>query len=93
MGLFVVTFWIGFNLRAAILGVPPVLSVVKGDLQLSYTEVGLLSGIRCHCVNFSKPTAVAPLAGFLPHWWVRFWPHREPPAPKRWSYVHSPGAR
>ncbi len=45
MGLFVVTFWIGFNLRAAILGVPPVLSVVKGDLQLSYTEVGLLSGI------------------------------------------------
>ena len=43
--LFLVTFWIGFNLRAAILGVPPVLSIVKGDLRLSYTEVGLLSGI------------------------------------------------
>ncbi|MHB1574896.1 MAG: MFS transporter [Candidatus Dormibacteria bacterium] len=43
--LFLVTFWIGFNLRAAILGVPPVLSIVKGDLRLSYAEVGLLSGI------------------------------------------------
>ncbi|MHB1500573.1 MAG: MFS transporter [Candidatus Dormibacteria bacterium] len=43
--LFLVTFWVGFNLRAAILGVPPVLSIVRGALHLSYTEVGLLSGI------------------------------------------------
>jgi CP family cyanate transporter-like MFS transporter len=43
--LFLITFWIGFNLRAALLGVPPVLSIVKGDLGLTYTEVGLLSGI------------------------------------------------
>lgn len=43
--LFLVTFWVGFNLRAAILGVPPVLSLVKQGLNLSYTEVGLLTGI------------------------------------------------
>ncbi|NNM97945.1 MAG: MFS transporter [Candidatus Dormibacteraeota bacterium] len=43
--LLLITFWIGFNLRAAILGVPPVLSVVRADLHLTYTEVGLLSGL------------------------------------------------
>jgi CP family cyanate transporter-like MFS transporter len=43
--LFLVTFWIGFNLRAAILGVPPVLSLVRTDLHLSYAEVGLLSSL------------------------------------------------
>ncbi|MHB8324582.1 MAG: MFS transporter [Candidatus Dormibacteria bacterium] len=43
--LLLITFWIGFNLRAALLGVPPVLSVIRTDLHLSYTEAGLLSGL------------------------------------------------
>lgn len=43
--LFIITFWVGFNLRAAILGVPPVLSLVQRGLHLSYTELGLLTGI------------------------------------------------
>ncbi len=43
--LLLITFWIGFNLRAAILGVPPVLSVIRADLHLTYTEAGLLSGL------------------------------------------------
>jgi CP family cyanate transporter-like MFS transporter len=43
--LLLITFWIGFNLRAAILGVPPVLSVIRSGLHLTYTEVGLLSGL------------------------------------------------
>ena len=43
--LLLITFWIGFNLRASILGVPPVLSVIRSDLHLTYTEVGLLGGL------------------------------------------------
>jgi len=57
--LFLITFWIGFNLRASLLGVPPVLSVIRGDLHLSYTEVGLLSGIPILCFGLSALPASA----------------------------------
>lgn len=35
----------GFNLRAIILAVPPVLPFIQRDLQLSYTETGLLTAL------------------------------------------------
>lgn len=36
---------VGFNLRAVILGVPPVLPLIRQDLALSYTAVGLLTSL------------------------------------------------
>ncbi len=45
LALLALTFAVGFNLRAAVLGVPPVLSTVRGDLHLSYSQVGLLGGM------------------------------------------------
>ncbi|MDA8332198.1 MAG: MFS transporter, partial [Candidatus Dormibacteraeota bacterium] len=43
--LLALTFFVGFNLRAAVLGVPPVLSSVRVQLHLSYSQLGLLGGI------------------------------------------------
>lgn len=43
--LLALLFLVGFNLRASILGVPPVLISVRTGLHLSYAEVGLLGGI------------------------------------------------
>ena len=43
--LLVLTFAVGFNLRAAVLGVPPVLSELRSQLHLSYSQLGLLGGI------------------------------------------------
>ncbi len=39
------TWWVGFNLRAVLLAVPPVLSAVRRDLHLSYTGAGLLTAL------------------------------------------------
>ncbi|HUY61434.1 MAG TPA: MFS transporter [Candidatus Dormibacteraeota bacterium] len=38
-------WWVGFNLRAVLLAVPPVLATVRGDLHLSYTGAGLLTAV------------------------------------------------
>lgn len=38
-------WWTGFNLRSVLLGVPPVLGHVRGDLGLSYTAAGLLTSL------------------------------------------------
>ncbi len=40
-----IAWWVGFNLRAVLLGVPPVLNRVQHDLGLSYTAAGLLTSI------------------------------------------------
>jgi CP family cyanate transporter-like MFS transporter len=40
-----IAWWVGFNLRAVLLGVPPVLDRVQHDLGLSYTAAGLLTSI------------------------------------------------
>jgi len=37
--------FVGINLRSVILGVPPVLPLIKGALGLSYTETGLLTAL------------------------------------------------
>ena len=37
--------FVGINLRSVILGVPPVLPLIKGTLGLSYTETGLLTAL------------------------------------------------
>jgi CP family cyanate transporter-like MFS transporter len=41
----VIAWWVGFNLRAVLLGVPPVLDRVRHDLGLSYTAAGLLTAL------------------------------------------------
>jgi MFS transporter, CP family, cyanate transporter len=40
-----IAWWVGFNLRAVLLGVPPVLARVRADLGLSYTAAGLLTSL------------------------------------------------
>jgi CP family cyanate transporter-like MFS transporter len=40
-----IAWWVGFNLRAVLLGVPPVLDRVQHDLGLSYTAAGLLTSL------------------------------------------------
>jgi MFS transporter, CP family, cyanate transporter len=40
-----IAWWVGFNLRAVLLGVPPVLNRVQADLGLDYTAAGLLTAI------------------------------------------------
>jgi CP family cyanate transporter-like MFS transporter len=62
--LFLITFWIGFNLRAAILGVPPVLALLRSDLHLSFTEVGLLSSLPI--LTFA--VSAIPAAGLVRRW-------------------------
>ena len=41
----VIAWWVGFNLRAVLLGVPPVLHRVQTDLGLDYTAAGLLTSL------------------------------------------------
>lgn len=41
----VIAWWVGFNLRAVLLGVPPVLEPVRTGLGLSYTVAGLLTAL------------------------------------------------
>src|SRR5438874_11750083 len=36
---------VGFNLRSVILAVPPILPLIQHDLQLTYTETGLLTAL------------------------------------------------
>lgn len=45
MAVLLIAWWVGFNLRAVLLGVPPVLERVQSDLHLSYTAAGLLTAI------------------------------------------------
>jgi CP family cyanate transporter-like MFS transporter len=40
-----IAWWVGFNLRAVLLGVPPALGHVRDDLGLSYTASGLLTSL------------------------------------------------
>ena len=40
-----IAWWVGFNLRAVLLAVPPVLARVRADLGLSYTAAGLLTAL------------------------------------------------
>jgi CP family cyanate transporter-like MFS transporter len=41
----VIAWWVGVNLRAVLLGVPPVLHRVQTDLGLDYTAAGLLTAL------------------------------------------------
>lgn len=45
LALLLVAFWVGFNLRAPILGVPPVLALVRRSDHLSYAVAGLVSAV------------------------------------------------
>ncbi len=38
-------FWVGFNLRAPLLGVPPVLASLRTSLGLNYLEAGLVTSL------------------------------------------------
>ena len=38
-------WWVGFNLRSVLLGVPPVLGHLRDDLHLSYTAAGLVTSL------------------------------------------------
>ncbi|MGH7747192.1 MAG: hypothetical protein ACREQ5_20910, partial [Candidatus Dormibacteria bacterium] len=40
-----IAWWVGVNLRAVLLAVPPVLDRVQTDLGLDYTAAGLLTAI------------------------------------------------
>src|SRR5260370_42644493 len=43
--LFALLLFVGINLRSIILAVPPVLPLIKHDLNLSYTATGLLTSM------------------------------------------------
>ena len=43
--VYLLLFFIGINLRSVILAVPPVLPLIKHDLNLSYTATGLLTSM------------------------------------------------
>jgi CP family cyanate transporter-like MFS transporter len=45
MALLLVAFWIGFNIRAPLLGVPPVLGLVRAGLHLNYAGAGLVAAL------------------------------------------------
>ncbi|MGH7641735.1 MAG: CynX/NimT family MFS transporter [Candidatus Dormibacteria bacterium] len=45
LGLLLVAFWVGFNLRAALLGVPPVLNLVRTEYHLNYAVAGLITAL------------------------------------------------
>ncbi|MGC1194269.1 MAG: MFS transporter [Candidatus Dormiibacterota bacterium] len=45
IGLLLVAFWVGFNLRAALLGVPPVLALFRTDYHLSYAVSGVVAAL------------------------------------------------
>lgn len=43
--LLLVAFWVGFNLRASLLGVPPVLDLVRSTDHLTYAAAGLVTAL------------------------------------------------
>ncbi|GCE27340.1 MFS transporter [Dictyobacter alpinus] len=43
--LFGLLMFVGFNLRTALLGVPPILPLLRHDLHLSYVQTGLLTSL------------------------------------------------
>lgn len=45
IGLLLVAFWVGFNLRAALLGVPPVLALFRTEYHLSYAVAGVVAAL------------------------------------------------
>jgi cyanate permease len=40
IALLLVAFWIGFNIRAPLLGVPPILGLARASLHLNYAGAG-----------------------------------------------------
>ncbi|MGC2191861.1 MAG: MFS transporter [Candidatus Dormiibacterota bacterium] len=45
VGLLLIAFWVGFNLRAALLGVPPILTLFRTGYHLSYAVAGLVAAL------------------------------------------------
>ncbi len=51
--LLLLAAWAGFNLRATVLGVPPLLDRIGGDLQLSHAAQGLLTSLPILCFGLA----------------------------------------
>ncbi len=45
IGLLLIAFWVGFNIRAALLAVPPILSLARTEYHLSYAAAGLVAAL------------------------------------------------
>ncbi|MGH2501724.1 MAG: CynX/NimT family MFS transporter, partial [Ktedonobacterales bacterium] len=45
VGVFALVLYIGINLRTPILAVPPVLAIIRANLNLNYSETGLLTSL------------------------------------------------
>ena len=45
LALLLVAFWVGFNLRASLLGVPPILGLARTSYHLSYEAAGLVTAL------------------------------------------------
>jgi CP family cyanate transporter-like MFS transporter len=45
MALLLVAFWIGFNIRASLLGVPPILGLARASLHLNYAGAGAVAAL------------------------------------------------
>ena len=45
LALLLIAFWVGFNLRAALLGVPPILALFRTGYHLSYATAGLVAAL------------------------------------------------
>ncbi|HEX8981760.1 MAG TPA: MFS transporter [Ktedonobacterales bacterium] len=45
VGIFALLLFVGINLRAPLLSVPPLLGMIRSDLHLNYAETGLLSAL------------------------------------------------
>lgn len=43
--LLLVAFWVGFNIRAPLLGVPPILALVRSSYHLNYAAAGLVTAL------------------------------------------------
>lgn len=45
MGVFALVLYVGINLRTPLLAVPPVLAIIRANLNLNYSETGLLTSL------------------------------------------------
>ena len=59
-----VAFWVGFNLRAALLSVPPVLALIRTDYHLNYAVAGLLTALPILAFGL----LAFPGAALVRHW-------------------------
>ena len=62
-----VAFWLGFNLRASLLGVPPILALLRADYRLSYAVAGLVTALPILALGvmaFPGAALVRRLGGF-----------------------------